>query len=297
VSRPAASDPFDTLPRSHPEWAVWLALLRKAHASAEDPRWTAALTAMPHIDPAGERPLLAALTLAVDRATAVHWTRDVCDAAAAGTRSAAGLAHAARREAFDALVLLQAAVNDDGEALDTLAREIDADPAPVHALAPLLALPLLQGCARSPAGQVPAGWCHGYCPTCGGWPALAEARGLERSRHLRCGRCGGDWRTEWMRCPYCGTGEHTRLGALVSEVTGETRKVDTCGECGGYLKTLMTLTARSPVEVNVDDLTTVALDLAALERGYRRPQGLGHPLGVTIAAALPRTGALRRWLR
>ncbi len=296
MSRLAPSDPFQTLPGSNPEWALWLSLLRTAHARAQDPRWMKAV-AIADMEAADNRPLLAGVTLAVHGPTITGWTRELFETAAGGAPAAAGLAAAARDGAIDPLALLQAAVNEDGAAMDALARDAGVSAAPVRALAPLLALPLLQGCARSLAGRASADWGQGYCATCGAWPALAEARGLERSRHLRCARCGGDWRTEWMRCPYCGTGDHTRLGALVSEVAGETRKVDTCEACRGYLKTLMTLTARAPVEVGVDDLATVALDIAALEHGYRRPAGPGYPLAATVVAAASRRGrALLRWL-
>ena len=298
MTRPTVSDPFDTLPRSHPEWAIWLSLLRKAHGAAQDPGWTSALTATERREDTDDRPLLAGMTLPVHEATIARWTRELFEAAATGTAAAAELARAAQSGDVDPLALLEASVNEDDAIIGALAREAGVDATPLRALTPLLALPLLSACARSLAGHATADWRHGYCPTCGAWPALAEARGLERSRHLRCGRCGGDWRTEWMRCPYCGTGEHTRLGALVSEVTGETRKIDTCEACRGYLKTLMTLTVRSPIEVALDDLTTVALDIAALEHGYRRPQGPGYPLAVTLVAAASRPDrSLRRWLR
>ncbi|MGH7278186.1 MAG: formate dehydrogenase accessory protein FdhE, partial [Candidatus Rokuibacteriota bacterium] len=115
-------------------------------------------------------------------------------------------------------------------------------------------------------------WSQGYCPVCGGWPTLAEARGLERSRQLRCGPCGGDWRTTWLRCPYCGNDDHHRLGSLVPDGGGETRKVETCEGCRGYIKTLATLTPRAGAGVMLEDLATVDLDVAALEQGYERPQ-------------------------
>jgi FdhE protein len=163
----------------------------------------------------------------------------------------------------------------------------------LHAIAPTLTLPLLLACGQAWAGRPRADWPHGYCPTCGAWPALAEARGLERSRQLRCGRCGGDWRTQWLRCPYCGTTDHLRLGSLVPAEGGESRKVDTCLACGAYIKTLTVLTACSPPEVTLRDLETVDLDLAALERGYQRPPGPGQPLNVQLVGR-SRPGPLRR---
>ena len=44
-------------------------------------------------------------------------------------------------------------------------------------------------------------WSEGYCPLCGAWPALAEVRGIERSRYLRCGRCGAEWEAHVCLAP------------------------------------------------------------------------------------------------
>src|SRR5262249_7288617 len=138
-------------------------------------------------------------------------------------------------EKSDAVELLEAAVCRDPARLNNLAGRAGAEAAALHAVAPLLAIPLLQAFARTWAARVPDHWNRGYCPVCGGWPALAEARGLEGSRRLRCGLCGSDWGADWLRCPFCGTDDHSRLGALVSEATGPTRKLDVCFACRAYL--------------------------------------------------------------
>jgi FdhE protein len=77
---------------------------------------------------------------------------------------------------------------------------------------------------------------------------------------------------QWLTCPYCHTSDHDRLRVLVPTTGGETRKVEACGACGGYVKTFTTLTARVPAAVMVEDLTSVELDVVALERGYHRPR-------------------------
>ena len=138
-------------------------------------------------------------------------------------------------------------------------------------VAHLAALPLLQSCGRLLADQVPRHWPHGYCPICASWPILAERRGLDRSRRLRCGRCGVEWEVEWLFCVYCSEREHEQLGSLVPDDTGETLKVETCASCRGYLKSIATLQAIPPFELFLRDLETVELDLIALERGYGRP--------------------------
>ncbi len=158
-------------------------------------------------------------------------------------------------------------------------------PGALAAVASIAAMPLLQACARRWTSRIPATWAHGYCPICGAWPAFAEARGLERARRLRCARCGADWWNEWLRCPYCGVRDHTRLGALVPEAAGERRKVETCTVCRHYVKTLTTLTPTPAADVAVEDLATLDLDLVALAQGYVGVDGLGH---APTARVIPR---------
>ena len=68
---------------------------------------------------------------------------------------------------------------------------------------------------------------EGYCPVCGAWPAFAEMRGIERSRYLRCGRCGGGWQAQCLSCSYCGMTDHEEL--IVSRAGEKRRK---CGDRG-----------------------------------------------------------------
>ena len=202
--------------------------------------------------------------------------------AATGANASGSLARAARVRLLDAPAVLEAAIAADRARLDALAEGIGADRDAFAPVAAVAAMPLLQACARRWSSWVSATWDHGYCPICGAWPALAEARGLERARCLRCTRCGGDWRTEWLRCPYCGNRDHLTLGALVSEATAETRKAETCGACRRYVKTVTTLTPTPARDVSIQDLATVDLDVGALAHGYHAAQGLGHAVSVRV---------------
>jgi FdhE protein len=153
-----------------------------------------------------------------------------------------------------------------------MAGELGTDVEPLTAVADLAAMPLLQALRRRFAPAVARHWHEGCCPICGDWPRLAELRGLERARHLRCARCGGDWQQPGVRCPFCdATGQGTRA-TLISEQDGEARKVETCTRCRGYLKVVSTLRAWPGDEVCLADLATIDLDLAALERDYERPE-------------------------
>lgn len=136
----------------------------------------------------------------------------------------------------------------------------------------LLPLPLLHACRRRWQDAVPPAWPHGYCPVCGAWPAFAELCGVERSRYLRCARCGSAWRSQLLSCPYCGNTDHALLGSLVAERC----VIETCERCRGYVKTFTRLRPSAPEQGLVDDLASVELDIAAKQRGYLRPDGPGY---------------------
>lgn len=137
-------------------------------------------------------------------------------------------------------------------------------------------IPLLHACRRRWADAVPQGWSHGYCPICGAWPGFAEVCGVERSRYLRCVRCGSAWQAHGLSCPYCGTADHEALASLVPEEGAPKWAIEVCNGCRGYLKAFTTLRAGAPAQVMLDDIASVELDIAAAERGYRRPQGTGY---------------------
>jgi FdhE protein len=295
VSRatPTTAGPaLDALGRSHPEWAPWLTPLRLTLVHAADRAYDAAVPPSPSPASPGA-PLLDGSVLTLDPRVADRHVRALLDAAAAPATSAVSLAGVARSSALDAIALLDAAVPVDTARLAALADTLGADAGALTAVAALAAMPLLQACARRWAGDIAADWSAGYCPVCGAWPALAEERGLERGRRLRCGRCAADWRGAWLRCPFCATTDHASLGALVPESGHQTRKAETCAACRGYLKTVTTLTPATPAEIAALDLETVELDLAALAADYRRPPGLGC---APAARVMSRTGS-RRGLR
>jgi len=207
---------------------------------------------------------------------------------------AAALAGAARADDAAFAELLDSGLAQDTARISALAVRLGVEPEALAAVAVVAPAPLLRACAERWGERQPAAWRHGYCPLCGAWPALAEARGLERARRLRCGRCAADWEIAWLRCVYCGMDDHTQLGGLVSGARTQVT-VDTCGACRGYLKTVTTLGPTPADEIGLLDLATVELDVAALEQGYRRPAGPGAPLGAHVR---PRArGLLGGWPR
>ena len=131
-------------------------------------------------------------------------------------------------------------------------------------------IPLLHACRRQWTAALPKSWPHGHCPLCGAWPGYAELCGVERTRYLRCVRCGCAWRALGLSCVYCANGDHAQLGSLVDEEGGKW-VIEVCRRCKGYLKACAVLSPGDPAEVLVEDLKSVELDIAAEERGYRRP--------------------------
>lgn len=194
--------------------------------------------------------------------------------------------HAARA-AGNPLRVMSAAINAEAETLESIAAAIDVDPDALMTVAALAVMPLVHALRRRFAGGVDPWWQHGWCPVCGGWPTMAEQRGIERARRLRCARCGGDWTQPGIRCPYCDVAGHGARGALVVEDDGGARQVETCTACRGYLKSVSTLRAWAADEIALADLATLDLDLVALERDFTRPpaRSLSPPLVLTALSS------------
>jgi FdhE protein len=259
--------------RETPESAAWLALLEAALAESDNAAvWDAAVP-----EPAAQRPVKAPLLFharfTVDRR-----------ALRRSVRRLVSLALNSKVRRIDAAALLEAALCQDDARTELLARDggNGVDPAALRVAGQMAVLPLLQACARRLGSAVAPSWWEGYCPICGAWPVVAEYTGLDRQRQLRCGRCGTGWAIPHLRCAFCGETHHDNLGYLTPEAGDQTRKIEVCNTCKGYLKGFTTVRALPPWAILVDDLTSVPLDVAALERGYRRPERTGWALDAKV---------------
>lgn len=287
------------LRQQYPEWQsvllVWEELLR----ALDDPVWAAAVP-LPRPDRPSEAPLLTGMTLQVD-ARQVHRRVDrLLRIARKHAPANAAVLTAVRLGQEDVLALLEAALCQNQTRLASLATAKTAPEDNAYALvslAHLAVVPLLQACGRRLAPQVSPAWSQGYCPICGAWPALVEVRGLEHARRLRCARCGGDWRTAWLCCAYCGETDHQRLKVLMPEAAGAAGTVETCATCKGYLKTRTTLQPLPPYAVALEELAMVALDLVALDRGFTRPEPPGYALACRLTVQPQRRRAMFGWRR
>ena len=240
------------------EWRPWLALLRETFHALEDGGWDEPIVGSqaPVVSSRSDgAPLLQGveMRLDVDRAQALFARL----AAVVGLESSVPSAEQTLRLIADAAQQGQTGLEAEGDR--------------IHLVARLVTWPLLLACGRMLADVIPASWAHGHCPVCGAWPLVAELRGLERARRLRCGRCAADWALPWLTCAYCGERDHAQLGSLVPDADLDARKVETCSTCRGYLKSVSTLGALRPAELPLVDLETLELDLVARERGWERP--------------------------
>jgi FdhE protein len=132
----------------------------------------------------------------------------------------------------------------------------------------LLQLTLVGNTASEELRAALDNWHAGHCPACGSWPAVAEAAGGDRT--LRCSFCSSAWTLTAYACIYCGE----RGGKFVTAAPDESRKdrrVELCGNCGGYLKTIEVPELSPFPLLSISDIETTDLDVAAMEQGYRRP--------------------------
>jgi len=250
-------------------------------------------------------PLLTGATLTPDARLVRSWGRRLLDTAARAGGAAAALSELARADDDTLAELLELGLAQDTARMSALAVELGVEPPALGTVSAVAPVPLLRACSERWRKHVPPGWSHGYCPVCGAWPALAEARGLERARRLRCGRCAADWGIAWLRCANCGMDDHTQLGGLVADSSASNARttadlawrttIETWLACRGYLKTVTTLGPTAADELGLLDLAAVELDVAALAQGHVRPAGLGVALGAQVQ---PRaTGILGGWRR
>lgn len=124
-------------------------------------------------------------------------------------------------------------------------------------------------------------WQRGYCPVCGGWPLIAELRGIELAQYLRCATCGSGWRWPRLVCAYCGNDDYQSLATLTIE--GEQRfRIGVCNRCKGYLKVCNAFDPPPPELLSLEDAVSVHLDVAAIERGYHRPGGSGFVIELAV---------------
>ena len=113
-----------------------------------------------------------------------------------------------------------------------------------------------------------SGWAEGYCPICGKEPKIGEIRESEDGRrYLFCHQCGYKWHFRRIKCPFCGNEEQHSLAYFAVEGE-ESHRVDVCNKCRRYIKIIELSKSSEDVNLDVEDITTLHLDMLAYEEGY-----------------------------
>lgn len=108
------------------------------------------------------------------------------------------------------------------------------------------------------------------CPACGSAPLLAVLRDQASgaSRWLQCSFCLHEWLFRRLVCPWCGEESSERLLRYSADEYPHVL-VEACDACKHYLKAI-DLTADGRAVPLVDEVAAGALDLWAVDQGYRK---------------------------
>jgi FdhE protein len=166
--------------------------------------------------------------------------------------------------------LTTAILENDTDGVENLGKELKVPPSILQVLTKMSLQPSLLAMAASVAERVPKdSWKQGYCPICGGLPAMGALVGEEGKRAALCSFCGHIWLLPRLGCPYCTTSNQQELRYFYGE--GEDLyRVQVCDECQGYLKIMDTRQGGDVKTLAVDDVATAHLDLLAEQKGYQR---------------------------
>ena len=108
-----------------------------------------------------------------------------------------------------------------------------------------------------------------HCPACGGQAAAARVGQTAsiregRGKELWCAQCGPTWDFDRVPCPRCGTQSQQSLHYY--NIEGDDRhRLQTCDECGGYVRTVYQDDSLIPFAFEVEDALMARLDLVAYQ--------------------------------
>ena len=110
-------------------------------------------------------------------------------------------------------------------------------------------------------------WEKGYCPICGSPPFFSALRGEEGERIFFCSYCSHEWKGRRLSCPFCENTDPQSLRYLYIEKESEYR-IDLCEKCKKYIKTVDTRKLGGPIFPELEDISTLHLDILAEEEGF-----------------------------
>jgi len=118
--------------------------------------------------------------------------------------------------------------------------------------------------------QVPVMSGGSSCPFCSARPiaALLRPEGDGAKRSLVCSRCSLEWNFRRILCPSCGEEDKNKLLTFSSDHLPHV-SVESCETCKVYLKAI-DLGKDGLAVPFADEIASVALDLWAVEQGFRK---------------------------
>jgi FdhE protein len=160
-------------------------------------------------------------------------------------------------------LLMKAVLNSDLAIIESAAGDLDVDPSVLTILMRMSLRPALLKVAQACRGDMDlTTWTYGHCPVCGSHPILSELSGDGGKRTLHCSLCETAWPYPRLCCPFCKNDSSENLSYMRAENEPDLR-VDLCGNCGRYIKTIDLREQTGPVIAPLDDVATWHLDLAA----------------------------------
>ncbi len=204
----------------------------------------------------------------------------LCDALERGGagEAAAHIKTALDETRMETASLLAASLKRDQTAIRTGATHRGLSPDLLWLVAELAVSPFVHALQQTLFGAAVPGsplesaldrWSHGSCPFCGSWPALAEVESTRRA--LRCSFCALAWDLPRYACVYCGEAGEAFVTAA-PDLERKDRRLELCKSCGGYMKAVDVAELSPFPLLPIADLETMDLDMAAMERGFGRPQ-------------------------
>jgi len=180
-----------------------------------------------------------------------------------GRRQKEGLLKAIEEMENGTPVVMKAALASNYEAIEASGKAFSID-SPVLVLLLRLSLrPSLLIIAQAVLDHLDLSpWNFGHCPVCGSAPRLADLSGEGGKRRLHCSLCETAWPYPRLRCPFCENDNREDLSYLRAE-NEEGFRVDLCGRCNNYLKTIDLREIPGPIILPLDDVATWHLDIIA----------------------------------
>ena len=194
-----------------------------------------------------------------------HQLVDQLKARPEGLRQIEGLEQALAEDQDGIPSLMKALLASDFNSIETTAKKFGIDPPVLGLFLHLSMRPALLAAAQAAVSRLDLNkWHYGHCPVCGSAPRLADLSGEGGKRTLHCSLCETAWPYVRLRCPFCENENRKDLSYLKAE-NEDYLRVDLCGRCGQYIKTIDLRELPESIILPLDDVATWHLDLIAQE--------------------------------